>query len=315
MSSPRRQSPRAAIRNWLAHTDSRSTARRKGTTEHQLKERERHVKRQRPPHLSHGESRRHKPQPQAENKRQRSEEPPRHRAQSKSRRCQHHICRFCALNQKAEDHPNDANNDRTLADQLGLHAPFLSLATRGTDIAPEVERDRERRKRRRSLSTASSCLEPATCFSNDDRGPGIQRKIEADTDRRRTQHDNVATSPRSSSVVALSQKPAKSYERRPRRKTREDHYELKKGKKQNKPKDGEKASNHKAKKRRHRTEKSGAVLMHNFSANNVGTERLTVIPRLLRVLETCWTSIAHCQCSSRVELHWDYSAKGVRHHP
>ncbi|KAI4166686.1 MAG: hypothetical protein LQ343_007839 [Gyalolechia ehrenbergii] len=259
MSSPRRQSPRAAILEWLAQADPGSTVRAKGRSEPQRKERQTHRKRRRPSHFSHGESRQSQPQPQAENTRKILEDRLRHQTRRKA----------------AEDYPNDAHTGHTLADQLGLHAPFLSFATRGTDVIPDGERDRKRR--RRSPSATSSYLEPAACFRRDSKGPGNQRDVEAETDRHLVQHNNVAIPSRSSSATVVSpEKPAKGYEKRSRHRTREDRYVLKQDKKRDKPKEGGKVTGLKAKRRRKRTEKSGAALMHNFSANNVEPERLTL---------------------------------------
>lgn len=76
-------------------------------------------------------------------------------------------------------------------------------------------------------------------------------------------------------TTALPDKPAESYERRPRHKTREDRYELKDGPREKRTvadKDGWE----KKRKKHKRREKSGGALMHNFTAHNVVHDRLTV---------------------------------------
>ncbi|KAL8776578.1 MAG: hypothetical protein Q9213_008214 [Squamulea squamosa] len=71
-------------------------------------------------------------------------------------------------------------------------------------------------------------------------------------------------------------KAAKTYEKRPRRKTREDRYELKKDKKHDQTNEGRAKAHDKRKKKRKGVEKSGAALMQKFSAKNVETDRLTL---------------------------------------
>jgi hypothetical protein len=69
---------------------------------------------------------------------------------------------------------------------------------------------------------------------------------------------------------------AKSYERKSRRKTREDYYTLKET--QNAPNQNADEGKYFAKKsgRRKRRGKSGSALMHDFNAQNVAYNRLTV---------------------------------------
>jgi len=83
-------------------------------------------------------------------------------------------------------------------------------------------------------------------------------------------NDNDSIS--SSSSVEISKKPAKTYERRPRRKTREDRYEPKVSKKNEgkSQKDGKRSS------KRKRMHKSGARLVYDHDAKNVSKNRLTV---------------------------------------
>ncbi|KAL8708825.1 MAG: hypothetical protein Q9225_007546, partial [Loekoesia sp. 1 TL-2023] len=258
MSPSRCQSPRAAIREWLAHTDQGPPIRSKRNQESQKPEREGRSKRQRSPHHHYGEAL------NPSRKAGEARHDPEDRHHQRARR-------------ELDDFPDNHRDGRNLADQLGLHAPFRSFATRGTDVAPEVQRNVVRSKRRRSPSVTSSYLEPATCFRQDKIKKTGHEATAENARRHRNQHSGSITSSRSSSATVPSpEKPMKSYERRSRRKTREDRYELKHGKKRAKPKDGEKLPLGKSKRKRKRMEKSGAALMHNFSANNVEPERLTL---------------------------------------
>ena len=69
-----------------------------------------------------------------------------------------------------------------------------------------------------------------------------------------------------------------SYERRPRHKTRQDRYELKGNNKDSeKMKQATKKDRGEKKQKKHkRKEKSGTALMHDFAAQNVAHDRLTV---------------------------------------
>ena len=75
-------------------------------------------------------------------------------------------------------------------------------------------------------------------------------------------------------------KSARRYEKRPRRKTKEDKYDLKQDGKQptrsRKKKDKKDCVGTKQDKKRKCKERSGDALMHTFSAPNVAQDRLTV---------------------------------------
>lgn len=158
-----------------------------------------------------------------------------------------------------------------LAERLGLHAPFRTFADHDTNEYSE----RRRRKRGRSLSI-SSLLEPA------------EEPLDSQDNHTRSAIDGAgtrATKPPLSDVdspsrgPSLSGQPANRYERRPRRKTKEDKYKMKQDSdKPNKQRAGreKKKGTDKPNKRRKRNEKSGDALMHTFSAPNVAQERLTV---------------------------------------
>lgn len=154
---------------------------------------------------------------------------------------------------------------------------------RGVDMANSTP------KRKRRLSSISSYLEPARFVAHT--GAEAEDQVQPMVSfSRGSVANSVDTASRSSSVsldsstvISVSpEKPAKSYERRPRHKTRGDRYEIKQAKetkKRKKEKIEKKAKKaHAAKKdrKRNRGEKSGAALMHNFTARNVTRDRLTV---------------------------------------
>ncbi|KAI4170124.1 MAG: hypothetical protein LQ348_007171 [Seirophora lacunosa] len=156
----------------------------------------------------------------------------------------------------SEGPPNEVQNQRNLADHLGLHAPFRSLATRAADIPSHSQPDHQRHKRRREPSSTSSYLEPAACFREDTERQDVGEDTAAKRRKCQERHESVDVSSPSDATIALPEKPLKTYERRPRHKTREDHYELKENKKRAAAKADEKAAPRKSKKSRKRKEKS-----------------------------------------------------------
>ncbi|MCJ1389319.1 hypothetical protein MMC18_002175 [Xylographa bjoerkii] len=139
-----------------------------------------------------------------------------------------------------------------------------------------------RRKRRRA-SSSSSYLEPAIanemthtasriCKESHSRG----RNADAQHNERRQEISSSDVSDVSVSQTSFSPaKPVKTYERRSRHKTREDRYLLKdatahvRAPKEKKRKKSTRLS---------RKEKTGSALLHNFVADNVASERLTLRP-------------------------------------
>ncbi|KAL8708320.1 MAG: hypothetical protein Q9220_006795 [cf. Caloplaca sp. 1 TL-2023] len=165
-----------------------------------------------------------------------------------------------------------------LAAQLNLHTPFRSFATRGADAQDEAPTGNRQHKRRRIHSATSSYLEPARVIEDRDRVFTEAKDAKSDERQPRKKCRNVSISTTSSSIANLSpRKPAKTYEKRSRYKTREDKYELKQDKRRTKAKADEGNAREKPRGRRRKgRERSGAALMHNFSAKNVEPERLTV---------------------------------------
>lgn len=169
---------------------------------------------------------------------------------------------------------------QTIPSRLGLQAPFRLLGDE--DCSRDLQRhDRHHTKKRRiSISSDTTYLQPATA-------PG---KAESESDNRnssRRHHPglcliNIDDNDSASSTISsssysvtdyLPKKPAKTYERRPRHKTRGDRYE----KKQKKERAKAKAKNAaKTGEKRKRKAKPGVIPTHNFMAKNVTQDRLTV---------------------------------------
>ncbi|KAL8670275.1 MAG: hypothetical protein Q9168_005177 [Polycauliona sp. 1 TL-2023] len=167
----------------------------------------------------------------------------------------------------------DPKDDRNVAEQLRLHAPFRSFASRGANLRTEAQPGSHRRKRKRRSSSPASLLEPAVFPIVSQELHQTYGVLEPKTSHHQNQDSHIEVSSRaSSSIIDSPEKPAKTYERRSRHKTREDRYDLQKDKKPDKTKDAK--SKHK--KKRKGVQKSGAVLMQNFSAGNVETDRLTL---------------------------------------
>ena len=138
------------------------------------------------------------------------------------------------------------------------------------------------RKRKRKASSTISYLEPAVVDELPDAQDGKWTPFERERTRRLPSGDDDGGLKypseflrRPDQTTLLPEKPAGSYERRPRHKTREDRYELKDGTR-DKKKVAKKDSQEKKQKKHKRREKSGAALMHSFTAQNVSHDRLTV---------------------------------------
>ena len=176
-----------------------------------------------------------------------------------------------------QDQRIDARDGRNVAEQLGLHAPFRSFASRIADPGAETQPENQLRKRKRKSSSPASLLEPAV-YPNVCKEPDQDYK-DAEPGKGQKQHqlDHMKLSSGAPSAIINSrEKQAKSYERRSRHKTREDHYELRKDRKISKTKDTRSKARDRPKKKSKGVQKCGAALMQNFSAGNIETDRITV---------------------------------------
>ena len=283
MSEP--ESPRTAIRKWLqgTGTDSKSTAKPAEALSEQQK-------------IEHNS--RHHSKPHRRTKYQSETEGPHDEEAGRKRQ------RYGKEGNRQEKIPDKAlssnplqaqsqkhskaivavsPDDRGLAERLGLHAPFRILRDRSDDSNPEVQS--RPRKRRRSRSSTSSYLEPATAnpFSDNDHARSSHSTILRTMGTRPALggEDNHSLPTPSKDSVMLQPPPEKlslSYRKRPRHKTRKDRYELKESSRHKEKTKQDTKENRKEKKPKKpkRKEKSGAALMHGFAAQNVVHDRLTV---------------------------------------
>lgn len=285
MSGDERRSPRAAIRNWLHDTKTKSVPAQVDLQPHQLepiRQRRHHSRRQVPPAKTVA-----KPRGQKEHGcYQKYERPRKHREDSKSGLAQavgydfDNASFFTQSEQQSALRPGDPG----LAERLGLHAPFRTFKDQNDDAYAVLDHTNRPWKRRRTKSSSSSYLEPAPIseHSREDQSlteiPGrrdVERKL---AEKYPDFSSGISNS--SARTLLSPEKPKNSYERRPRHKTREDRYELKEGKPEKKTTKASKRDviekKHKKHKKQRRKEKSGAALMHDFSAQNVSNDRLTV---------------------------------------
>jgi len=176
--------------------------------------------------------------------------------------------------------------DPGFAEYLGLHAPFRNFKARSDDLEADPGRTARPRKRKRRESSTSSYLEPArldSLITNEHAYHDSGDEMEAAKERSRHPEIDSAWSPSQSQPSTMAEPPrrkqSESYERRPRHKTREDLYELKANSSTKRKKPAKKArkdGEEKRSKRQKYKEKSGAALMHSFTAQNVAHDRLTV---------------------------------------
>ncbi|KAL8913142.1 MAG: hypothetical protein Q9172_007345 [Xanthocarpia lactea] len=274
MPSPERQSPRAAIREWLSHTDPTTSTGTEQNAFTQSKRREGHSK-------GRPSTGRHKsPRPKAKEA-QRMPNDDLDQPQKIRGRClkvdDALINTPALLKSELRGHPGDLKDGRNVAEQLGLHAPFRSFASRSADMQPEPKPESHRHKRRRKSSSSASYLEPRVYPNASNEVEEARKSLEPKQGQHRKQHTHMdLTSHASSTTIHSPEKPAKTYERRSRHKTREDHYDLPKDKKRDYTKEAKPKAHHKPKKKRKGVGKSGGALMQKFSAKNVDTDRLTL---------------------------------------
>lgn len=136
------------------------------------------------------------------------------------------------------------------------------------------------RKRRRYLLSASSDVEPATFQTHVELETNdcLQRSMSSASADIAELKETASHSNNSHSDLS-THGAEKIYGRKPRRKTREDRYDLKQGKFVEKPRKRKKR--HRAQEREgKRRKKSGSAMMHDFSADNIAPKRLTVSPNM-----------------------------------
>lgn len=278
MSDAEPQSPRTAIRKWLQVADSRSTAKPDGEIPG-------------PQAIERRSRRHHTGRHSLENKTQHDKKASRrHQRHNKSQSRQRRVAEIDLLNthreqpqmhleEKAAVNPNESG----LAERLGLHAPFRTFKDHSENDCLDIQ-DRPR-KRRRSRSSTDSDLQPAaaTDLSDNSHDRSKYAKVPRTANRKpalvdRGNQDSPAASQSSERTLPSPEMLLNPYERRPRQKTRQDRYELKDRKTGSKKtkRAAKKDCMEKKQKKHKRKEKSGATLMHDFTARNVAHDRLTV---------------------------------------
>ena len=280
MAHEERQSPRAAIRAWLRQTNFNSSLESN------------HIESKLPVHRSE-EARRHKTRYNREITSQSGTRAhPKRVANGESREPVQRDPNksIPSTSNSYREEPQEQTTkalqlrpgDPGFAELLGLHPPFRTFRVQGEDILVDQEDPIRIRRRKRKASSTISYLEPAVVDELTDAEDGKWTPYERERISRLPPCDGNGELKSASGFLqrpdqttALPEKPAESYERRPRRKTREDRYELKDGARDRK-KVAKKDSQEKKQKKHKRREKSGAALMHNFTAQNVSHDRLTV---------------------------------------
>ncbi|MCJ1242917.1 hypothetical protein MMC30_000113 [Trapelia coarctata] len=177
---------------------------------------------------------------------------------------------------------DEAQQGTILAERFDLNTPFRHMETKDPEGVRLLNDPAKQRKRHRSSSTSSS-LEPAALdhvIDGDDENirknhNSRNRRHQAVNSHQERHHERpTSASSRSSESEATLAKQPRPYERRPRHKTKEDKYELKHGKERKRPEKEKKKST----RRQSRNSKTGATLLHDFTAENVTSERLTLRP-------------------------------------
>ena len=281
MSDAERQSPRTAIRKWLQVTDNKSTARPANA----LPERQ-NIQRGSKHHSRQHHITRYQPETEDQHDKAAGRNNPKY---NKNGTRQKHVAEKTHLVNSLQAQPgkhsiaNPVDPDGlVLAERLGLHPPFRTFKDHSDGSIPKVKN--RTRKRKRSWSSSSSYLEPAAVsdLDNDDDRPSHATMLRTVSTRPalgdRGNNNSHTTSQSSEMVDPSAEKKLKLYERRPRHKTRIDRYELKENIRHGKKtkQDAKKESGKKKPKKHRRKEKSGAALMHDFTAQNVAHNRLTV---------------------------------------
>lgn len=195
-------------------------------------------------------------------------------------------------------------DDENLPQRLGLYPPFRSFGRQSNDMdVDQYSIPALARKRKRNFPSASSDVEPAIFQAHTKlkTNGNVHRSITSarvDTEL----EESVSESDDASSVTIG--------ERKPRRKTREDRYDLKQDiffKNPSKSKriresshGGERDGKRRDRKRRDekrrdgersdgkRKKKSGSTIMHEFNSKNIAAPRLTVSLKDLYCLKNCW---------------------------
>lgn len=168
-----------------------------------------------------------------------------------------------------------------LADRLGLRAPFRTRGSECDGRETNAINSVRPAKRRKSVSTPSSTLQPAPTIDLTGRpieeGLTTKNPKSSRQARKLSQVEDSSSSSSTEFKGALKslEKPVKSFQKRPRHKTHEDRYKLKEDG-GSRPKPNDRRTGLSNRKKRKPKEMTGAALLHEFTAKNVANERLTV---------------------------------------
>lgn len=291
MPDDERESPRAAIRSWLQSTETKSSKPRQTRADLPQEQRQQSTKTRYHP-IGQASF---KDDPVVDRAGTSATQdvdhrghPDRGKAKDKLKASEHALTRddtFQSNKARTHNHAVQRPEERGLAERLGLHAPFRTFKDRSDHEEVDLNALTRPRKRRRRKSSTESYLEPAEIHNrteSDHDGRSLVKTTEFKSNSHlRPKSCSEPNSESSVRTLPTPEKPSVLYERRPRHKTREDRYELKEedtAKREKKRKaSGNNLTKRKLKKPK-RKEKSGAALMHDFSAQNVSNDRLTVRP-------------------------------------
>ncbi len=191
-------------------------------------------------------------------------------------------------------------DDENLPQRLGLYAPFRSFGRQSNDMDVDQQSiPASARKRKRNLPSASSDVEPAIFQTH----TGLKTNGRV---HRNITSARVATELKESVSESDKTFSENIYERKPRRKTREDRYDLKQDifvknprkriiESHGRERDGERRNGK-------RRKKSGSAIMHEFVAENIAPKRLTVSSKDLYCLQELLASSTDLENSSNQEL-------------
>lgn len=169
------------------------------------------------------------------------------------------------------------------------------------------------RKRKRNLPSASSDIEPAMFQTHTKLKTSdcVRRRMtSASVDIAELKESVSGSNDGYSDVSTHSRRSSENiYRRKPRRKTREDRYDLKSV--ENPPKKPK--NNHGRERDGKRRRKSGSAMMHEFFAENVAPTRLTVSSKDPYCLQELIASSTDLENSSNQPLHSDSLARVEPH--
>ena len=166
-----------------------------------------------------------------------------------------------------------------IRERLDFRGPFPAF---GHGDGPSIETSRPRKRQRRGLSPSSD-LQPAfvaetegTPKAKDDVNAAQHAKAFRLMAVARSSASIAEDSNHSEMVFSSPKRLVKSYERRPRHKTREDRYKIKNDTMRRTKKLVRSSKDNRATDKRRHGKKLGGALMKEFTAPNVSNDRLTV---------------------------------------